>query len=97
MGGVDHGGAALLGLGLGDAGVYWHSDLSYKELPSLGSMLHAQELPSEGGDTLFANMYLAYETLSDGMKAMLTGLRGVNSSAKAATTKTREDRLPSPS
>ncbi len=35
-------------IGLGDAGKFWHSDLSYKELPSLGSMLHAQELPEEG-------------------------------------------------
>ncbi|MBC7706344.1 MAG: TauD/TfdA family dioxygenase, partial [Rhodoferax sp.] len=38
-------------IGLGDAGAFWHSDLSYKEQPSLGSLLHAQELPSEGGDT----------------------------------------------
>lgn len=38
-------------IGLGDAGHDWHSDLSYKETPSLGSLLHAQQLPSEGGDT----------------------------------------------
>ncbi|MEC5409291.1 TauD/TfdA family dioxygenase [Paraburkholderia sp. MPAMCS5] len=50
-------------IGLGDAGHFWHSDLSYKEKPSLGSLLHAQELPSEGGDTLFANMHLAWDTL----------------------------------
>ena len=78
---------------MGDAGKFWHSDLSYKELPSLGSMLHAQELPSEGGDTLFANQYLAYETLSAPLRAFLDGLVAVNSSAKADVSRTREDML----
>jgi taurine dioxygenase len=60
-------------IGLGDAGQLWHSDLSYKELPSLGSMLHAQELPAEGGDTLFANMHLAWDTLPAELKAAVDG------------------------
>lgn len=62
-------------IGLGDAGHLWHSDLSYKETPSLGSMLHAQELPSEGGDTLFANQHTAYETLPERLKREIDGLQ----------------------
>jgi taurine dioxygenase len=60
-------------VGLGDAGQLWHSDLSYKERPSLGSMLHAQELPEEGGDTLFANMHLAWDTLPAELKRIVEG------------------------
>lgn len=55
-------------IGLGDAGKFWHSDLSYKELPSLGSMLHAQELPVEGGDTLFADMHKAWDDLPSALR-----------------------------
>jgi len=66
-------------IGLGDAGKYWHSDISYKELPSLGSLLHAQELPAEGGDTLFANMHLAYDTLPAALRNAVEGKRAVHS------------------
>src|SRR3954466_13559267 len=74
-------------------GGLWHSDTSYLERPPMATMLIARETPARGGDTLFANMYLAYETLSAGMRRMLDGLVAVNSSAKAGVTKTREDRV----
>ncbi len=66
-------------IGLGDAGHYWHSDLSYKDKPSLGSMLHAQELPAEGGDTLFANMHLAWDTLPADLRKAVEGRRAEHS------------------
>ncbi len=66
-------------IGLGDAGVFWHSDLSYLVTPSLGSMLHAQELPSVGGDTLFANQHLAWETLPEELKARVADLQAEHS------------------
>ena len=66
-------------VGLGDAGRYWHSDLSYVAEPSLGSLLHAQEIPPEGGDTSFVNMYAVYETLPDDIKRRIAGKRAVHS------------------
>lgn len=60
----------------------WHSDTTYTEIPPMATALYAVEVPEVGGDTMFANMYLAYESLSDGMKALLAPLRGVNSTAK---------------
>jgi taurine dioxygenase len=61
-------------LGLVDAGRYWHSDLSYLAEPSLGSLLHAIELPSEGGDTLFGSLTASYAALDDDVKAKIKNL-----------------------
>lgn len=74
-------------------GGVWHSDTTYLETPPMASMLLALEVPAQGGDTLFANQYLAYETLSEGLKHTLQGLRGVSSSAQADVSKSREDRI----
>jgi alpha-ketoglutarate-dependent taurine dioxygenase len=74
-------------------GGVWHSDTTYLERPPMASMLYALEVPPRGGDTIFASQYLAYETLSVGLKRALDGLVGINTSTKAAASKTREDRL----
>jgi taurine dioxygenase len=74
-------------------GAIWHSDTAYLARPPMASMLLARELPPFGGDTLFANMVLAFDSLSAGLKKLLEGLKAVNSSAKADVTKTREDRI----
>jgi taurine dioxygenase len=58
----------------------WHTDHSYDQAPAMGSVLLAIETPPQGGDTLFADMYAAYEALSDGLKATLAGLRAVHAS-----------------
>ena len=57
----------------------WHTDHSYDQIPAMGSILVARELPPVGGDTLFAGMGAAYDSLSDGLKATLGGLRAVHS------------------
>ena len=57
-----------------NTGRQWHSDLSYTLRPPLGSLLHAREIPPVGGDTMFANMYRAYETLSPPVQHFLEGL-----------------------
>jgi len=74
-------------------GGVWHSDTSYLDIPPMATMLIAREVPPVGCDTLFANQYLAYESLSGGMKRLLDGLVALNASAKADVTRTREDRL----
>ena len=74
-------------------GGVWHTDTSYLDQPPMASMLYAVELPPYGGDTAFASQYAAYEALSDGLRQALDGLFGINSSAKAEVTRSREDRL----
>ena len=56
----------------------WHSDVSCEEEPPMGSILHIEKCPPRGGDTLFANMYAAYEALSDRMKAYLEGMTAIH-------------------
>jgi taurine dioxygenase len=68
------------------AGQYWHSDLSYMEKPSLGSLLLCREMPETGGDTMWANMVLAYDTLSDPMKKFLSTLKGIHDYSHAYDT-----------
>ena len=74
-------------------GGIWHSDTVYLERPPMGTMLIAREVPPSGGDTMFASMHAAYDALSPELQRVLGGLRAVNSSALAAVSKTREDRI----
>jgi taurine dioxygenase len=60
----------------------WHMDHTWREKPLLGGLLYAVEVPPHGGDTLFTNLYLAYDALSDGMKRMLGGLRAVHEASE---------------
>ena len=74
-------------------GGLWHADTTYLEEPPMAGLLLAREVPPVGGDTLFANMYLAYETLSGGMKSLVDGLTVVQSSAKPDAARSREKRV----
>lgn len=60
------------------AGQYWHSDMSYLRKPPMQSLLYGLEIPAVGGDTMFANMYRAYDMLSEPMKRFLGGLRAIH-------------------
>jgi taurine dioxygenase len=74
-------------------GGVWHCDTLYLNEPPMGTILLAKELPPYGGDTLFANQVAAYDALSNGLKATLSKLTAVHTSAKADASKTREDRI----
>ena len=74
-------------------GGVWHSDTTYLECPPMGTLLYALDVPPAGGDTLFSNMYLAYEGLSQGMRRLLAPLRAVNTAGKSVAAATRADRV----
>lgn len=63
-------------------GGVWHHDVTYRVKPNLGSVLVAREVPSHGGDTMWANQYLAYDALSDEMKKQIADLRAVHTSVR---------------
>ncbi|MGH8620011.1 MAG: TauD/TfdA dioxygenase family protein [Burkholderiales bacterium] len=66
-------------------GQVWHSDLCFSLSPAMGSLLRCVELPGVGGDTMFANMYRAYDTLSDGMKKLIGSLDGIHARQRKFT------------
>ena len=63
---------------------FWHSDVTFQPEPPLGSILLAREVPEHGGDTMWANMYMAYETLSAPMKRYLEGLTALNTPGRVS-------------
>jgi taurine dioxygenase len=74
-------------------GGLWHSDTAYQEKPPMGTILYGIEIPPYGGDTEFANQYLAYETLSAPLRRFLDGLTAVHVSGKGAVQKTRDEMM----
>ncbi len=58
---------------------YWHTDVTWRDKPPMGSVLYGADIPRSGGDTLWANMYAAYDRLPDDLKAKLEGIRAVHS------------------
>ncbi|MBL22403.1 MAG: taurine dioxygenase [Rhodospirillaceae bacterium] len=77
-----------------NSGNSWHTDQHYREKPAKMTMLYCYECPEVGGDTQFANLYQAYESLSDGLKETLDGLRAIanGDSKKHQTGMTRMER-----
>lgn len=68
--------------GLGNYESHWHTDMSYNDLPPIGSALYAIEVPPSGGNTGFANMYRAFETLPEEVRRRLDGLICVHDASR---------------
>lgn len=64
-------------------GAGWHTDFTFQATPPAKTLLYAVDTPNAGGDTLYANLYAAYDSLSDGMKAALTSLKAVHSATRS--------------
>jgi taurine dioxygenase len=75
-----------------NGGAYWHSDISYRERPPLGSVLHGVEVPPTGGNTEFADMFGTYDALPDSRKQQLQGLRATHSYAERFRSMRQVDR-----
>jgi len=73
---IKEGGVPIGGLGDGEA--IWHADMTYVERPPMAAILYAIEIPPAGGDTYWANMDLAYETLPAGLKKQIKGRKAVH-------------------
>ena len=71
----------------------WHTDHSYDEIPAMGSILVARVLPEKGGDTLFANMYAAYDALDDATKEEIADMKAVHSNAHVFGSKAYYDNV----
>ena len=67
---------------LGDGEAVWHTDMTYNQVPPKGACLYASEVPPSGGNTHFANMYAAYDTLADGLKERIQGLQCVHDASR---------------
>lgn len=64
-------------------GAGWHTDFTFQTLPPSRTLLYAVDVPPAGGDTLYTNLYRAYEALSPGMQSMLDGMTAIHSSVRS--------------
>ncbi len=84
---------AVLNAADGGRADLWHTDVTFAEQPPMGSILHMRVCPEYGGDTMWANMYAAYESLSEPMQSFLAGLSAQHEITAAARSVLRKDRF----
>lgn len=79
---------------LGNHEAQWHTDMSYNDIPPMGSLLYAVEVPDAGGNTGFLNMYMAYEALADDVKARIDGMKLKHDAGHDSAGNLRKGRAP---